>query len=225
MKIIYLGGKCTLNKKNKLDPLVIIASLIVVSYITSNIMAVKLINLHGLTFFDAGTVVFPLAYMFSDVLTEIWGFKIARKVIFLTFFCNLFLVAFTIIGILLPAPEYMNEINEAYKKIFTVVPRILIASLAAFLVGELANSFVLQKVKELTNSKHLWIRTISSSAVGYLFDTIIFVVIAFGNTAPIKDLITMMCAQYIMKIGLESLCGTPLAYALVGYIRRREARQ
>lgn len=210
------------NKKNKLDPLVIIASLISVSYITSNLMAVKLINLHGLTFFDAGTVVFPLAFMFSDVLTEIWGFKIARKVIFLTFFCNLFLVFFTSIGLFIPSPEYMYEINDAYQKIFTVVPRILIASLCAFLAGEISNSWVLQKVKELTNSKHLWLRTISSSAVGYIFDTVIFVLIAFLYTAPIKDLITMMCAQYIMKIGLESLCGTPLAYALVGYIKRRE---
>lgn len=211
-----------MRKKDNLDPLVIIASLVAISYITSNIMAIKLINLHGLTFFDAGTVVFPLAYMFSDVLTEIWGFKIARKVIVLTFFCNLFLVFFTSIGLFLPAPEYMYEINEAYKKVFTVVPRILVASLLAFLSGEIMNSWVLQKVKEMTNSKHLWIRTISSSAVGYIFDTVVFVFIAFGGTAPIKDLLTMIFAQYIMKIGLESLCGTPLAYALVAYLRRRE---
>lgn len=210
-----------LDRKNRLDPLVVVSSLIAVSYITSNLMAVKLINFYGITFFDAGTVVFPFAYMLSDVLTEIWGFKIAKKVIFLTFFCNVFLVFFTSVGLFIPAPEYMFEINDAYKKIFTIVPRVLIASLCAFLAGEISNSWVLQKVKELTNSRHLWIRTILSSAVGYIFDTVIFVFIAFGGEAPIKDLVVMICTQYIMKICLESLCGTPLAYAIVRYIRRR----
>jgi uncharacterized integral membrane protein (TIGR00697 family) len=95
-------------------------------------MAVKVVGFFGLFYFDAGTITFPLAYMLGDVLTEIWGFKTARKTIFLAFLCNIFVVACTQIGVWLPSPDYLEATAQAYNAIFSYVPRIVIASLTDF---------------------------------------------------------------------------------------------
>mgnify|MGYP004519857043 CR=1 FL=1 len=210
------------KKSDHLNMLTILSAFMVTTYLTANIMAVKLIDIFGVTLFDAGTITFPIAFMLGDVLTEIWGFRTARRVIFLTFACNVFLVLSTTIGLFLPSPVYLEEITQAYTKIFTVVPRILVASLVAFLSGELTNAWFMVKIKELTEGRHLWIRTILSSAIGYLFDTVVFVLIAFSGVAPAKDLFTMISAQYIIKLAIETIGGTPLAYALIAYIKKKE---
>lgn len=209
------------NQTSQFNYLVIIAALMVTCYLTANIMAVKLIDVFGMTWFDAGTITFPLAYMLGDVLTEIWGLKTARKVIVLTFVCNIILVAATYIGVFLPAPEYMAEVNEAYAAIFTVTPRILAASLIAFVSGEFANAWIMVVVKKWTKGRFLFIRTILSSAVGYIFDTGLFVVLAFAGTAPVIDLVTMIIAQYIAKLGIEAIFATPLAYGAVAFLKRK----
>ena len=207
------------DRKN--TALIILTALMVTTYLTANIMAVKLIEVFSLTLFDAGTITFPLSYMIGDVVTEIYGFKTAKKLIWLTFFCNILLVASTSIGILLPYPEYMADTHNAYSAIFMVVPRILAASLVAFVAGELSNAYIMVKIKEKTKGKHLWLRTIGSSAVGYLFDTVLFVLLAFSFTdVPAKDLITMIIAQYIAKLLIESIFGTPLAYGVIGWINK-----
>lgn len=205
-------------------PLTVVACLLVTFYLVANVMAVKVISIGGIALFDAGTVTFPFAYMLGDALTEVWGFKTARKVIFLTFVCNLILVAATAVGLVLPAPDYMAEVTDAYAVIFTYVPRIVAASLLAFLGGELSNAWVMAKIREKTGQRHLWLRTIGSSAVGYIFDTVIFVVVAFAGTSPAGDLLTMMAAQYFMKLGLEAIGGTPLAYGLIALLRRMEEK-
>lgn len=209
------------NQSGQFTALTVVAALLVTMYLTANIMAVKVISVGGLSLFDAGTVTFPIAYMLGDVLTEIWGFKTARKVIWLTFFCNIILVLATALGLVLPSPEYMRETTDAYAVIFTYVPRIVAASLIAFLGGELSNAWVMEKVGRLTKGKHMWIRTIGSSAVGYVFDTVLFVLMAFGGTAPAGDLFTMIAAQYIMKLAIEAVGGTPLAYLAVGFLRKK----
>ena len=132
------------------------------------------------------------------------------------------LVVFTSIGIVLPYPDYMSDIQDAYTMIYTYVPRIVLSSLISFLLGELANAKVLVIMKERQkDGKRLWLRTIGSSAVGYLFDTVFFVLIAFTGTAPVEDLISMIAVQYIAKLLIEAIAGTPLAYAAIGYLRRR----
>lgn len=199
-----------------------LAALMVTTYLTANLMAVKLIEVFGLTMFDAGTITFPLAYMLGDVVTETYGFKTAKKLIWLTFACNIIMVAATTVGLWLPSPDYMAETTDAYAAIFTVVPRILAASLIAFLAGELINAWAMVKIKELTKGKHLWMRTIGSSMVGYVMDTVLFVLIAFTGTAPASDLVTMIIAQYLMKVGVEALGGTPLAYAAISWIKKGE---
>ena len=206
------------------NPLVVVAGLLVMLYTTANIMAVKVISIGGISLFDAGTVTFPLAYMLSDVLAEIWGYKTSKKVIYLTFVCNFLMIVFLSLGIYLPFPDYMADTQNAYKAIFTYVPRIVAASLIAFLSGELVNAKVLVKMKERSkDGRHLWMRTIFSSVVGYIFDTVIFVIIAFAGTVPMKDMVSMVVAQYFMKTVIEAVLGTPLAYALIHYLRRNYA--
>lgn len=202
--------------------LIVISCLMVALYLVSNILAVRIIRIGNLSVFDGGTITFPFAYMLGDALTEVWGFKTSKKVIYLTFACNILLVFFTGIGIYLPYPEFQASTVEAYNTIFTYVPRIVLASLVAFLVGEIANAWAMEKIKSFTGEKLLWVRTIGSSAVGYVFDTVIFVLIAFAGTAPVKDLIYMIVIQYIMKLVLEAITGTPLAYGLIRWLKRRE---
>lgn len=211
------------NQTSPFNYLVIVAALMVTCYITSNVMAVKLIQVRGITWFDAGTITFPLAYMLGDVLTEIWGYQTARKVILLTFACNLLFVMCTFIGVYLPAPDYNAEMNQSYANVFTFAPRILGASLVAFLLGELSNSKVMVWVKERTGQRLLFLRTISSSAVGYVFDTGLFVILAFAGTCPAKDLVSMILVQYFAKLGIEAIFATPLAYGAVAFLRKHAA--
>lgn len=210
------GGQSVSNQ----TALMVVTALFVSSYLISNTMAVKVIGLFNIFFFDAGTIVFPFAYMLGDVLTELWGFRIAKRVIWTTFFCNILMVVCTQIGVWLPAPEHMEEISNAYGTIFNCVPRIVLASLVGFLCGELSNAWLMVKIREKTKGKHLWVRTIGSSAVGYLFDSLPFVLIAFAGVVPVRELLLMMAFQYVSKLLIEALFGTPLAYAAIKFVRK-----
>ncbi len=204
--------------------LLAVSALLVMLYITSNVLAVKIISINGLSLFDAGTITFPFAYMLGDVLAEIWGYKTAKRVIIMTFVCNLAFIAFTSIAILLPYPEYMEETQRAFSRIFSYVPRIVFSSLISFLAGELVNAKVLVKIKEKQKSdKHLFIRTIGSSLAAYVFDTVLFVFLAFYGRVPFTALLSMIAIQYIAKMAIEASLGTPLAYALCSFIRKRHA--
>lgn len=201
--------------------LVVVAGLLITMYLTANVMAVKLLSVGGLTFFDAGTITFPLAYMLGDVLTEVWGFRTARKVILLTFFCNVIMVICTAIGLYLPSPDYGRATADAYAVIFAYVPRIVGASLLGFLCGEMANAWAMVRIKKATNGRHLWLRAIGSSMLGYIFDTVLFVLVAFAGTAPASDLLTMIGFQYAAKLLLEGLGATPFTYLAVAWLRKR----
>ena len=214
--------------KNRIDsgesmtvPLIVVTALFVTLYLVSNVMAVKVISIFGVFYFDAGTITFPFAYMLGDVLTEIWGFRTAKKVICLTFFCNIIMVACTQIGVWLPSPDYLAETAGAYNHGFTYVPRIVIASLAGFLLGELSNAWIMERIKLKTKGKRLWVRTIGSSMIGYLFDTLPFVLIAFLGVVSTHDLLYMMAFQYVSKLLIESFFGTPMAYAVVYWLKRK----
>lgn len=206
--------------------LMVVTGLFVTLYLTSNIMAVKVIGLAGLFYFDAGTITFPFAYMLGDVLTELWGFRMAKRVIWLTFFCNILLVVCTQIGVWLPSPTHLEETAVAYNHIFTYVPRIVVASLTGFLLGELSNAWLMERIKRWTNGRRLWVRTIGSSAVAYLFDTVPFVLIAFLGTVSTRELWLMLAFQYFSKLLIESFFGTPMAYGVIKILtgRGRERR-
>jgi uncharacterized integral membrane protein (TIGR00697 family) len=202
------------GRENEFTPLVVVAGLMVAVYLTANIMAVKLVDVGGVLF-DAGTITFPLAYMLGDVLTEVWGFRVAKKVIGLTFFCNVVLVCATAVGVFLPSPEHLKKTADAYAEVFAYVPRVVFASLAAFLCGELSNAYYMEKIKKRTRGRHLWLRAIGSSMVGHGVDTLLFVFVAFWGTVSPADLFFMVVAQYVLKLVMESLCGTPLVYMAV----------
>ena len=211
------------NRTYTLDTsLMIVTGLFVTLYLTSNIMAVKVIGLFDLFYFDAGTVTFPFAYMLGDVLTEIWGYKTARKVIWLTLLCNVVMVCCTAIGGLLPSPAYMEDTAAAYQHIFNYVPRIVLASLVGFLFGELSNAYLMERIKHLTRGRFLWVRTIASSMVGYIFDSIPFVLIAFYGTVSTSDLLKMIAFQYVSKLAIEAFAGTPMAYAVIKLLKSRD---
>ena len=157
----------------------------------------------------------------GDVLSEIWGYKTTRKVIILTFISNIILIAFTNLAMLLPYPEEMEAINNSYNMIFGYVPRIVLASLISFLAGELANSKILVKLRDRSqDGRRLWVRTITSSIVGHLLDTVLFVSIAFIGTVPAGDIWSMIYIQYLLKLAIEVTLGTPLAYLMVKCIKR-----
>ena len=208
------------NRERSQRLLMVVVALFVTLYLVSNIMAVKVISLFDLFYFDAGTITFPFAYMLGDVLTEIWGYRTARKVIFMTFVCNVILVLCTQIGVWLPSPGYLDETASAYNHIFNYVPRIVIGSLAGFLLGELSNAWLMERIKKLTNGRRLWVRTIGSSMVGYIFDTLPFVLIAFLGVVSTHDLIYMLVFQYVSKLLIEVVFGTPMAYVVIAFLRK-----
>ena len=213
------------NRTSGSLPLMVVTALFVTLYLVSNVMAVKVIGIFDLFYFDAGTITFPFAYMLGDVITEIWGFKTSKRIIYITFICNVIMVLATQIGVWLPSVDYLDETANAYNRIFTYVPRIVIASLAGFLLGELSNAWFMEKIKIKTKGKHLWVRTIGSSAIGYVFDTLPFVLIAFGGVVSFRDLMLMIVLQYCSKLLIESTMGTPMAYAVIHFLRKLKHKQ
>lgn len=208
------------NRATGGNALMIVTALFVTLYLVSNIMAVKVIGLAGVFYFDAGTITFPFAYMLGDVLTELWGFRTAKRVIWATFVCNIILVVCTQIGVWLPSPDYLSETANAYNHIFSYVPRIVLGSLTGFLLGELSNAWVMEKIKERMKGRRLWVRTIGSSMVGYLFDTLPFVLISFAGIVTTRELIMMLLFQYFGKLIIEATMGTPMAYAAIHWLKK-----
>ena len=160
--------------------LVIIAAIFVTCLITANTIAVKVISL-GPFILPAAIIIFPLSYIFGDILTEVYGYRWARKVIWLGFFCNLIFIIFAWVGQILPAASFWKG-QEAYESILGYTPRLLIASFGGYLVGEFANSFVLAKMKIWTRGRWLWSRTIGSTIVGQGLDSLVFITLAFVGT-------------------------------------------
>ncbi len=206
--------------KNRDVALMVITALFVTLYLVSNTMAVKVIGIFNLCYFDAGTITFPFAYMLGDVITELWGLRVAKKVIWTTFTCNIIMVMCTQIGVWLPSPDYLGETAAAYNHIFSYVPRIVLGSLVGFLMGELSNAWLMVKIRKKTKGKHLWVRTIGSSAIAYIFDSLPFVLIAFGGLVSARELLLMIVFQYCSKLCIEAVFGTPMAYAAIRFIRR-----
>src|SRR5216683_4085761 len=167
---------------------VITASLFVTCLLTANIIAVKLIVLVGFLV-PAGIIIFPLSYLFGDILTEVYGYGAARRVIWLGFACNLLAVIAIYIGGIAPAAPFWTQ-QAAYDTILGFTPRLLLASFSAYLVGEFANSFVLAKLKIATKGRWLWTRTIGSTLIGEGLDTLTFISIAFWGIIPQQLILT-----------------------------------
>ena len=197
---------------------VIIAVIFVTCLITANIIAVKVVSL-GPFILPAAIIIFPLSYIFGDILTEVYGYRWARKVIWLGFVCNLIFVIFAWVGQVLP-PASLWEGQEAYVRILGYAPRLLVASFCGYLVGEFANSFILAKMKILTRGRWLWSRTIGSTIVGQGLDTSIFITLAFIGTPSF--VVTMILYHWLAKTGIEAIA-TPFTYAVVNFLKKKES--
>ena len=187
--------------------------------ITANITAVKLVNIFGFVL-PAAIVIFPMSYIFGDVLTEVYGYRQARRVIWLGFFCNLIAVVAIWLGQVLP-PASFWEGQAAYERILGYTPRLLMASFLAYLVGEFTNSFVLAKMKIATKGRWLWTRTVGSTLVGEGLDSLVFMTLAFVGTIPTTGLASAIVTQWLAKSAYEA-AATPLTYAAVNFLKRRE---
>ena len=198
--------------------LVIITAIFITSLITANIIAVKIISL-GPVFLPAAIFVFPLSYIFGDILTEVYGYRWTRKVIWLGFICNLILVFFVWVGQILPTAPFWDG-QEAYERILGYTPRLLAASFFGYLTGEFANSFILAKMKIMTQGRWLWSRTIGSTVIGQGLDTLIFITLAFIGTPSFVPIIILY--HWLAKTAIEAIA-TPLTYTIVNYLKAKEA--
>ena len=186
----------------------------------SNIIgATKVTALWGFAF-GAGNLFFPISYIFGDVLTEVYGYSRARKVVWAGFGALAFasFMAWLIVA-MPPAEEFTNQ--AAVESIFGATPRIAMASLVGFFCGEFCNSFTLAKMKLWTDGKYLWTRTIGSTIVGEMADTIVFYPLAFYGVWDTALLIEVMIANYTLKVGWE-VVNTPITYKIVGFLKRAE---
>ncbi len=170
--------------------------------------------------FGAGILFFPLGYVIGDVLTEVYGYARARRVIWVGFGALLFMAFMSWVVVALPpAPGWQGQ--EAYESVFGQVWRIVLASITAFWAGEFVNSYVMARMKIWTGGKHLWSRTIGSTVVGQGIDSIIFYPLAFLGTWSNTQVISVMITNWLLKVGWEVVL-TPVTYAVVGWLKRKE---
>jgi hypothetical protein len=198
---------------------IIVIAVFITCLLVSNIMAVKLISIFGFIL-PAAIIIFPISYIVGDVLTEVYGYKTARRVIWLGFLCNLAMVLALWLGQILPPASFWDG-QAGYERILGYAPRILVASFLAYLVGEFANSFVLAKMKIATQGRWLWTRTIGSTLVGQGLDSLVFITLAFVGTIPLRVLMLTVVTQWLVKSAYEAAV-TPCTYLVVNYLKRKE---
>ncbi len=197
---------------------IVITAIFATCLITANVIAVKIVSF-GAVVLPAAIFVFPLSYILGDILTEVYGYRWARKVIWLSFICNLIFVFFAWLGQILP-PAPFWEYQPAYERILGYTPRLLIASFCGYLAGEFANAFILARMKVMTRGRWLWSRTIASTIVGQGLDTSFFITIAFIGTSSFVPVIILY--HWLAKTLIEAIA-TPFTYLVVNYLKKEEA--
>jgi queuosine precursor transporter len=201
------------------NSLPILSGVFVAILLISSITSTKLIDIGGFTL-DGGTVLFPFSYIFWDILTEVYGYKNTRKVIWTGLFSLiLFSLLILVIGMLPANPEWWNQ--NAYDAILGATPRIVLASVIAFFIGEFTNSYILARMKVWMNGKKLYLRTLASSIVGNGLDTVIFILIAFWGIFDTEIILALIFGNFFWKIGTEILF-TPITYKVVSYLKKKD---
>ena len=196
-----------------------IAILFVVVLMVSNTIAVKLFQI-GPFFFTGAIMIFPIIYIFGDILTEVYGYRASRKIIWAGFASLILMsVVYYLVQLLPPAPFWPNQ--GAYEAILGLVPRIVLGSIIGYFAGEFSNSYILSKLKIWTKGKHLWVRTISSTVVGEAVDTVLFGIIGFAGVIPWNSLALVILSGYVAKVLIEVLL-TPVTYLVVKKLKQLE---
>lgn len=198
----------------------LVMALFVTILLCSNVIgAAKVATVGGFTF-GAGVLFFPISYIFNDVLTEVYGYARARKVVWAGFGAIIFASFMSWVIVTLPPADGWND-QPAYVTVFGQTPRIVFASLTAFFVGELSNSYVLAKMKIRTNGRYLWARTIGSTIVGEAVDSLVFYPVAFFGVWSNNLVLQVMVSNYIIKVAWEALV-TPVTYKVVNFLKKAE---
>ncbi len=197
----------------------VMAAFVAILLLSNLIGAAKLADVGGFIF-GAGILFFPLGYVIGDVLTEVYGYARARRVIWAGFAGLVFMAFMSWVVVSLP-PAAGWEGQAAYESVFGQVWRIVIASVTAFWAGEFVNSYVMARMKIWTKGKHLWSRTIGSTVVGQGVDSLIFYPLAFWGVWSKEQVITVMITNWLLKVGWEAVL-TPVTYAVVGWLKRKE---
>jgi len=199
-----------------LDPLI---HVFVVVLIISNLVGGKIVAA-GPFRISGAQLLFPITYIFGDVFTEVYGYAASRRAIWMGFFASALLSVMGLIIVALPAaPDWPNQ--RAFEIVFHFVPRMVVASLIAYWAGEFSNAYVMAKLKLLTKGRYLWVRTIGSTAVGQLVDSVIVMIIAFAGSLSPRLIVTLIVSGYLGKVLYEA-AATPLTYAVVDFLKRRE---
>ena len=188
-----------------------------VCLIAANLLETKVITLCGLTV-TAGLLVFPVSYIINDCIAEVWGFRKARLIIWTGFAMNFFVVSLGLVAVALPAaPFWAGE--EHFNFVFGMAPRIVAASLAAFLVGSFLNAYVMSRMKLRSGGRHFSVRAIASTVVGETADSLLFFPIAFGGIIAWRELAAMMVLQIVLK-SLYEVIILPVTVRVVRYVKR-----
>ena len=206
-----------MKKENYSKTFVILLVLNIVCLLSSNILAAKQVEILGLVF-TSSTLLFPISYILNDVFVEVYGYKTSKFTIIISFLSNLLMVLFFTIAIYLPYPDFFKN-QDAFKTVLSTTPRILLASVLAYIFGNLFNSKVMAKMKENNKKGILWHRTILSSVVGEFLDTLIFISVAFIGVMSIKDLGIMFLSVYLLKLGVEIIF-TPILVKVINKIKK-----
>ncbi len=197
---------------------------VTVIYVTclllSNLIAGKMWAVTGSVTLPAAVILFPVTYILGDIFTEVYGFRRARSVIWLGFGCSFFAVLVYLLTIALPHPGFWDG-QDAYALVLGTTPRVALASFLGYLFGEFSNSMILSRLKVATGGRNLWLRTILSTVVGEGLDSVIFIAVSFWGTMDNATVLRMILFQYLFKVGYEVVF-TPVTYAAVGWIKRRE---
>jgi uncharacterized integral membrane protein (TIGR00697 family) len=197
----------------------VMAAFVTVLLCANLIGASKVASLWGFTF-GAGVLFFPISYVFGDILTEVYGYARARKVVWAGFSAMIF-ASFMSWAVLAfpPAPGWPHQ--QAFETVFGGTPRIVFASLVAYFCGEFCNSYVLAKLKVRTEGRYLWLRTIGSTIVGEGVDSLIFYPLAFMGVWPNELVVKVMLGNYALKVIWEAVM-TPFTYRIVSFLKRAE---
>ena len=197
----------------------ILLSVFIVVLLISNLVGQKICAI-GPFRISGAQLLFPITYIFGDIFTEVYGYGASRRAIWLGFFASALMAVMGVITVALPpAPDWPNQ--QAFATVFSVVPRLVLASLIAYWAGEFANSYTLAKMKILTHGRHLWSRTIGSTVVGQAVDSVVIMFVAFGGTLPLSDILNLIVSGYLGKVIYETVM-TPATYAVVGWLKRKE---
>jgi len=197
----------------------IISGLFAACLIISNILDTKFFHI-GQTAFPAGIILFPIVYVFGDIFTEVYGYAQSRKAIWTGFFSLLIMVVFFEIARILPAASFWEH-QEAFDTVLAKIPRIVVASITSYFVGEFTNSFTLAKLKLFQKGKSMSVRFVASTILGQFVDTSVFIVIAFAGTMGIIDMITVFLSAWIFKVAWE-IAALPVSVPVVRWLKKVE---